>query len=84
MLTAMQEVTQRVDMRVAAREAESYEYLRATIDRMKIELNQVFGLLNNERNVRNRLEGIIREQRHEIGQYQAALESALQELAIVR
>lgn len=75
-----QEVTQRVEMGVAAREAESYEDLRATIDRRNEEIRQLLAIVKNERRVRDNLENVIRDQRQEIMQYQAIVDSALAEL----
>lgn len=77
-----QEVTQRVNMSVAAREAESYEDLRATIDRRNQEIRDLLEIIKNERKVRDNLERIIRDQRGEISSYQAVLDDLFNDLLV--
>lgn len=75
MKSVQQEVTQRVDMSVAAHEAEDYEMLRARLARAERRNSDLMRLVTTERAVRATLES-------EIRQYQAMLESALVELSI--
>jgi hypothetical protein len=71
-------------MGVAAREAESYESLRATIERMKEEQKMLIGIHVTDGRVIQRLQSVVRDLQHEIGQYRAALDDALTELSLVR